>query len=255
MKLSTEYEALFSEVIRAAAATGRRTSKLAPGWPGFGVRYRLGKSLMVIGRAINGLQGCGFYPGTLSVQELKNVAVGAREYGENPNHAENPDCRMPLAWIDSDEPYKKKGGGTVGSKSAFWRVTKQIHSKLGLAPKDDERWWMSIGWSNLYKVAPMNGGNPGVRLQRAQRAHAGQLLAREIHEARPAYVLLITGGDWYDEVRSADPSLLPELKAYDGGDHVVRSGAIGTARWVMTKRPEGHREREFAGEVIRAFQS
>ena len=52
-------------------------------------------------------------------------------------------------------------------------------------------------WTNLYKVSPGAGWNPGANLQRAQRRSAMELLAMEIETFAPTRVLALTGR-WID---------------------------------------------------------
>lgn len=48
-------------------------------------------------------------------------------------------------------------------------------------------------WTNLYKVAPTAGWNPGADLQRLQRTAATELLSLEIEAFAPRRLLALTG--------------------------------------------------------------
>jgi hypothetical protein len=69
---------------------------------------------------------------------------------------------------------------TVASTSPYWRVIGRIIRRIhGLGP-ESENWSSLLTWSNLYKVAPAQGGNPSGRLMAAQFEKAYEILCREI---------------------------------------------------------------------------
>jgi len=62
------------------------------------------------------------------------------------------------------------------------------------AGADDVHWSSHLAWTNLYKVSPAAGGNPGAALQLAQRQSAIELLKLEVEQFAPRRVLAMTGG-------------------------------------------------------------
>ncbi|GAB6091223.1 hypothetical protein [Spirochaeta dissipatitropha] len=75
-------------------------------------------------------------------------------------------------------------------KSAFWRLIKNV--SLDHLGKED--WYNYISWSNLYKIAPWEGGNPGSYLQQLQRETCISILNEEIKELKPSAVIYLTSG-------------------------------------------------------------
>ena len=58
-------------------------------------------------------------------------------------------CDDQVKWVET-ERYDKK--------SAFWRVVKSVSQQI---INDKDGWYKHIVWSNLYKLSPTGGGNPG----------------------------------------------------------------------------------------------
>ena len=65
---------------------------------------------------------------------------------------------------------------------------------MAATDRTTDRWSSRLAWTNLYKVSPAAGWNPGADLQRAQRRSAVELLKLEISELAPRRVLALTGG-------------------------------------------------------------
>jgi hypothetical protein len=145
-----------------------------------------------------------------------------------------------MAWIS------ELWGATAGyntRRSAFWRAVRRI-SAGDDAPPD---WPSRLAWTNLYKVSPAAGWNPGGDLKRAQRPFAVSLLRLELAELDPRRALALTG-DW----------ILPFVGEL-GLDLERRSGLVemlghadGRA-WVVAKHPMGKPGDAFVDEVRRAF--
>jgi hypothetical protein len=83
------------------------------------------------------------------------------------------------------------------ARSAFWRVLRRIVLSDPAGVADADRWSSRLAWTNLYKVSPGAGWNPGADLQRAQHRDAAELLRLELAEFAPKRVLALTGG-WVD---------------------------------------------------------
>lgn len=89
-------------------------------------------------------------------------------------------------------------------------------------------------WSNLAKLAPWGGGNPGGALLDVQRRLGPELLGIEVAELRPDYVLVLTGRWWSQ----------PFVDGL-GLDVDWRSGLLegvaedGARRWVIAPHPQG----------------
>ena len=84
--------------------------------------------------------------------------------------------RCPMAWVT------ERWGATNcynTKKSAFWRVIKQVTQSL-MADANCKDWSSRLVWSNLYKVSPGKGGNPGPTLCNVQLCGCKEVLVRVV---------------------------------------------------------------------------
>ncbi len=81
-------------------------------------------------------------------------------------------------------------------RSAFWRVIRQVTGRLGIADIETDEWPSHLIWSNLYKIAPLDGGNPGEQLCRFQYDQCLKCLMQEIMGWKPRRILFLTGIGW-----------------------------------------------------------
>lgn len=180
--------------------------------------------LMVIGRAVNGwleefdLPEAGTEAGRNAIIQ---AVVGDQDA--------DGDC--PMAWVVNSWGAKPPSYNT--KKSAFWRVIKQVAARLGI---DGDDWSSHLAWSNLYKVSPAEGGNPGERLCRAQRAACTDLLRWELETFKPNRVLVLTGWNWCGELADG---LGFEADSVSESELVEAVGRIGKAKVVVAKHPQG----------------
>ena len=133
--------------------------------------------LMWVGRAVNGWTKRGWSPAELRNPEhvAEFIEIVASSSVEEP---------CPLRWIT--ERWGKNDGDYNSAKSAFWRAAK----KTLLRPDEtDELWSSRLVWSNLYKIAPKDGGNPGSRLADIQFPFCRDILMQEIDRFRPRRIV------------------------------------------------------------------
>jgi hypothetical protein len=115
------------------------------------------------------------------------------------------------------------------------------------ASRDDPLWSSRLAWSNLAKLAPAEGGNPGGPLLEVQRELGPGLIDREVHELRPRRVLVLTGRSWFEPFARGTGL---EVEWRDGlVQGVVRERA---RTWVIAGHPQG-KPRPILDEVIAAF--
>ncbi len=126
------------------------------------------------------------------------------------------------------------------NKSAFWRVIQELVGRLRIADVNSNANWPShLTWSNLYKVAPYLGGNPGARLCDIQLAGCQELFEVEVSNYRPKRLLLITGLDWAkDFLHVLCPNYRPITGAYVEAVGEIRWGAMSLTKIVVAGRPE-----------------
>lgn len=208
-----------------------------------GTLYR--GELMVVGRAVNG------WDIPIEAAELANPDL-AREYTAKvwENVSGQEDC--PMKWVS------KMWGNTTGyntRRSAFWRVIRNCVSRLAIADVDEDTSWPShLVYSNLYKVSPEAGGNPGERLCRAQESACISLLHAEIALFKPRHLLFLTGWGWAEPFLTG---LTSDLQMPDAG-WVEAAGTInhsdGTkTKFVIAPHPERKPETPIVDGVIAAF--
>ena len=141
------------------------------------------------------------------------------------------------------------------SRSAFWRTARQIWAAVGQRAADEDRWFEQIVWSNLFKLAPAEGGNPGGRLIRLQLRSCVDLLLREIELFQPGLLLFVTGAWWLDPKEYGRPTFAEALEltlpASEGRpEHVVATGEYRGAKVIVCNRPEGRSESGFVQAVL-----
>ncbi|ULQ61052.1 hypothetical protein K7I13_07315 [Brucepastera parasyntrophica] len=150
-------------------------TKVTTFFPQVGEKYFENKPrILFVGKATNG-----WIPDDRNVENLFNL--------KNPNRIVNRDDQM--KWVNnlegkrSDHHYNTK-------KSSFWRVIKGI--TLSTINKND--WYNYIAWSNLYKIAPCEGGNPSSHLIKLQYNNSRKLLELDLKTLDPDIVIFLTSG-------------------------------------------------------------
>lgn len=204
--------------------------------------------LMVVGRAPNGWED-GMLPCDLaSPTAATNYAATIYEsvVGTGP---------CPMSWV-TDAWANPDNTKYNTRKSAFWRVIRGVVAESGIADTDESSWPSHLVWSNLYKVAPEEGGNPGGALRQIQLSHCIALLQQEIDVYLPRRLLLLTGLGW------AEPFLghiAPTFVPTPSGIYVEATGEISrnsghSTKIVVAAHPQGKSEGIWVREVIQAFQ-
>ena len=205
--------------------------------------------LMWVGRAVNGWTK-GWRPEDFrdeaAIEEFVHAVMTATDGGT----AEKPLCKL----RDVTEMWSYKEGETYRfSRSAFWRTAKQILLKLKIPDIDINAWPSNLVWSNLYKIAPHEGGNPGEKLAQIQEQACKELLIEEIRAYRPKRLVFATGEGWIKPF--LDDKHLPSTKASDNFKYVSRTGEIiidgeRIGRFVVADHPRGKMESIWVEEVM-----
>jgi len=197
--------------------------------------------LMWIGRAPNGWEIIGSPHDFASSQYVDRTI-------ENLGNADRDTC--PLRWITQDWGQKTKYNPAT---SAFWRTAKRTL----LAPNEiDEVWSSRLVWSNLYKIAPSKGGNPGSKLQKIQFHFCRDILVEEIVAFRPRRVVFATGMDWAEPF--LDNPLFSRTDSKGLGQNVLGLGDLilneeKIGRFVIAPHPERKKEGPWVQEVRTAL--
>jgi hypothetical protein len=239
--------AAFDEVLLAVgkAKLSKPNLELTAFFPVAGESCR-GK-LMVVGRAVNGWGELPF-----RAEECLDIKRRAEIFRDAIANVARDSAR-PLSWVmDKWSSIEPKSYAT--GRSAFWRVTRSLCSALIPCEKPDE-WPSSVAWSNLYKIAPSERGNPSNSLCRVQEAQCISLLRQEINHWQPRYVVFLTGKNWAEPFVGA----LRPVDLHRSNGPVQSSGRIpmsangGFASFAVGPHPQGKPERPLVEELIVAL--
>ena len=170
-----EYERLVGKLY--SSKDRYKEDKVVVFTPAKGTKYDAVKELMVVGRAVNGWQ---------------NVVDKSTEVDKTPilkqlrKRLENDN----LWWVDDSRGAKDEYNT---NKSAFWRVIRLLATEFY---GEDPEVINTIVWSNLYKVAKVERGNPSTGLINVQFEHCLNILKLELDYFQPKYVVFLTGYNW-----------------------------------------------------------
>jgi hypothetical protein len=228
--LPAPYETAFERLLADVAFATPADVPLVPFWPLRGAAYD--GELLVIGRSVNGWVE-DWTAAQLRDPDQRTAAVALLRRDAEPADRDR------MAWV-TDLWGARDGYNT--RRSAFWRVLSRFVPGGGA-----DGWPGRLVWTNLYKVSPAAGWNPGADLQRAQRPAATELLRRELTAYAPRRVLALTGS-WIDPFAGG----LGLTIATRGGLVEGLGERDGTA-WVVAKHPMGKPEDRFVAEVTDAF--
>ncbi len=200
--------------------------------------------LMVIGRSVNGWTD-GIEPQRLSDQST------ARSYAIQVQDSVAGNGRCPMIWVT--DCWGEKDGYNTRS-SAFWRTIRLVVGELCIADIEDRTWPSHLVWSNLYKVAPVGGGNPGQALCTAQLPSCISLLGEEIERFAPKRILLLTGMSWAEPflasfTRRVSMASLGYVEALGR----IHRQAGGETSIVVATHPQGKRQADWVTDVVNAF--
>lgn len=207
---------------------------------------RYSQELMVVGRAVNGWLDEGYEPSTLSDVVVLNA------FAEAVFASVTDDQSCPMDWV------RERWGATKKyntKRSAFWRACREVIEGMGITHPSDESWASHLVWSNLYKIAPFDKGNPKAALQRIQRLDCIELLRQELEHYRPKRLLLLTGLDWAEPFLDAlEATVTPTPFRFVKAVAYVEHGT-GFTKVVVAVHPQGKPEADLVTDVIKAFQS
>ena len=197
--------------------------------------------LMVVGRAVNGWAGdisLGEIASAENRQRFAKEVVGSSQGGNGP-----------MQWVLDG------WGSTTGyntNRSAFWRVIKQVTREVCTGANEDD-WASHLVWSNLYKVAPSEGGNPTEQQMEAQFEGCKKLLQREIEDFAPSRMLFLTGWGWAKWFLE-ELGVVPAKTAHVEATGRLRTGEGRSCATVVASHPQGKPQEPWVAEVLAAFK-
>ena len=212
-------------------------------------------NLMVVGRAVNGWDEfmAGDEAAFMASAETSLDGRGFSWLGHK-NKAGDYDAEL------ASESYLNARGEETHYNlrtSPFWKTVKEITRRLNGWSEDGipPRWYEHIVWSNLYAIAPKDGGNPDDAMQRAQRATCRELLREQINEFAPTHILFVTGQDWYRAFWENQPlcDMVEHNDQKQFGKYTVSSGLYHDCKVVVTMRPEFRTPADIIGGAMAAF--
>ena len=150
---------------------------------------------------------------------------------------------------DQIEWVNELSGNTKGyntKKSAFWRVIRKVSSELYA-----DNWYKKIAWSNVYKIAPWNGGNPGSKMQRQQRSYCLEILKTEIETLKPEYVVMLTSGwEWFFIQELSKQNELKEVATIKWCGYETKMFIKDNVKYIISHHPQGKKEQEHSEAII-----
>ena len=209
-----------------------------------GTLYRSQETrLMVIGRATNGWKQL----------DTSSAAAFSRE-------AEAAFGSPGFSWVSGDGGDLRSARDVLYrlSRSPFWRVARRLLAALG--EDASGRWVERIAWSNLYKIAPLGGGNPSNALCRAQIGPYRAILAEEIRRFEPTHIFMPVGWNWFESDGRYDFSRLFGGVRRSGGRYAEGSAYFAlpdgrAVQAVIACRPERRPEEEYVREIAELFRT
>ncbi len=203
------------------------------------------RQLMVVGRAVNGWTDNTILPSQLAEPDKRRrySKIVERNSSKGNFSEDAKDC--PMKWI-KDYWQNPNPNCYNTRRSAFWRVILKVMEGLEIAAENDP-WPSYLVWSNLYKVAPAQGGNPDNGLCCIQLEGCKSLLDTELNIYRPSRLLLLTGWDWAGDFVKSD------CRTHDNAGFVEATGRRRKTRIVVAKHPQGKPEAEWVTDVLAEF--
>lgn len=222
---------------------------------------------MVVGRAVNGW-------GASRKSDAESYADEAIELFKD-------DIRYDSEWHMEDihtDPYSKynkkdKNGKEIECEyhlldSPFWNtaigICNRLHNRENYAIKDV---YEDFVWSNIYKIAPKEEGNPSTNLIYAQAKTCVEILKEEIRLLEPTHLLLVIDKSWVSW-SSRHKIMFDFMKAFDDyechcktilknedKDIVQCAFTAGGCKVLITCRPETLGRNEYINAVKSAFDS
>ncbi len=196
-------------------------------------------NLMVVGRAVNGWYNEFDLHGLNSELMVESIF----------NKSNESNC--PLKWVE--ESWGKTEGYNTKS-SAFWRVIKKIAQNLN-ETSSNNGWASKIVWSNLYKVAPSDKGNPSDSLCDYQFRACNELLLTEIEEYQPSLIIFFTGLNWFNGFLNDMVSLSSNNEHSWIEAHGILKVNNRDIAIIIAKHPQGKPEEEMVNEIMQVISS
>lgn len=189
-----------------------------------------------------------------------------------PPPCEHEDRQM--HWVHHRRQKTKWRYSSVAIGCPCWRVLGRVIRKYHGLNSASEEWASRVAWSNLYKIAPKDGGNPNQDEMAEQLEVCKELLIKELTLWRPKAAVFLTetkrrsanfvfkdiDDEWFGKYRSRFPfDKDKELRpTRSDGSSLVHSGTakIGNeeVRIIVALRPVSLPRDELCEEILGALR-
>jgi hypothetical protein len=158
--------------------------------PSFGDPNKINADFIIYGQAVNGWDKKTRFTlkNAITAEQLAKIIDFAEEYG---NTCDKGD-QNPIDWVNTK--WSKYGM----YRSFFWNVCYKLISDYHGFDREASTWSEKMIWSNLMKIAPLNGGNPNELEFEMQLETSIRLFEQEIRELKPKYAIILTNLSWFE---------------------------------------------------------
>lgn len=148
-----------------------------------------------------------------------------------------------ITWIEKNNHEKYNT-----NKSAFLRVIKRVSCSLY-----GNDWVKKIAWTNLYKLAPYDGGNPSANLRKRQLEACLKIFQAEISILQPKTVIFFTSG-WerkFLTFMNGSKDLGKPTNRVKWNKYYFDIFEIKGIRYIETYHPQGKNESEHVEKLVK----
>jgi hypothetical protein len=229
------------------------------------VGHRYERELIVVGKAGNGDIAGARCPVPELDGRFIDDCVRCSAFGPTRNEQ-----RCPMLWVADQWGTKRarhlwdhqrwEGKPYSTERSAYWRAVRGVTAKLAIADIEYDSWPSHLVWTNLYKIAPADVGNPSSLLCAAQFDCCVEVLKAEIEFYRPRRVLFSTGLDWAKPFVTKLEAILEEPPPRTERRFVKAVGAFRNIcdpapQIVVASHPQGKPTDAWIDNVVTAFST
>ena len=224
--LTTTYNKLFAQAVDTFSVNiimkrgeSAYDEKFTLFYPLIGKDFHLNKDLLIYGQATNG------WSSKFTVGDVRNKLDEIIKHSISESQEEGSNCS--LEWINEHWTNKEYNLFRSFFRNVTYKSVKSFYNRT------DANWNNIIAWSNLMKIAPVNGGNPNQEEINAQIEYASKLFKKEIEDLAPKNVLIMTNlKKW------AEPVLTGAGIQYKiiNGHFIEAIGIYNDSRIIVTKR-------------------
>ncbi len=137
------------------------------------------------------------------------------------------------------------------SSSAFIRTIRNVASEYY------DNWSSHVAWSNLYKVAPWEGGNPSDALCYAQLEDCKKIMQKELAFTSPRAVVMLTGYYWAkDFLEYMNDGQEPDcIGCEKWGGYEAWAYRLDGRLFIVSEHPQGKPEAAHAEAIVKLIES